>query len=140
VTHIFKSSRDYNVKVKANWKGGSAEAKTVISIAPDQQIGKGEVTFIVFRWTRRLGIDPDTGQQYKKERQYCQDFTVDGKQVIASNGMYSINMPSGRHKYTVDYRYVSPLADSGTTSGDVDVVADKMTAVEVETPPAEYNP
>jgi parallel beta-helix repeat protein len=139
-THIFDSSRDYNVKVKASWKGGSAEARTVISIASDQPIGKGEVTFIVFRWIRRLGTDPYTGQQYKKERQYCQDFAVDGSSAVATNGMYSTDMPSGRHKYTVSYSYVSPLPDQGTISGSVYVVADQSNIVEVETPPAEYNP
>jgi hypothetical protein len=63
-----------------------------------------------------LGIDPDTGGQFKKERQHCQHFTVDGKEVPASNGMYSIDISSGRHRYTVEYSYYLPLADRGTIS------------------------
>jgi len=140
ITHSFASSGMHQIKATANWKGGSAKAETVFSTTSDQQpAGKGEVAFMVFRWTRRLGIDPDTDKQYKKERQYCQDFAVDGRAIIASNGMYSVDMPAGQHRYTVNYKYTSPLADSGTISGTVNVVADRMNPVEVETPPAEYN-
>lgn len=140
VSYKFSSSGEHTVKVRATWKGGSAEAETKIEIAPNQPAGRGEVTFIVFRRIRPLGTDPLTGNLYKWERQYCQHFAVDGNEVFATNGMYSTVMPAGKQKYTVNYYYTRPLPDSGTISGYVDVVADDTTIVEVETPPAEYNP
>jgi hypothetical protein len=139
-THTFRASGIYKVEVNAEWGSGSANDKTDMEIIPKKEEAKDEeVTFIVFRWIRPLGINPDTGRLYDKERQYCQDFKVNGHEVHLTNGEYSTVMSPGRHKYDIEYIYEKPLPDSGTASGYFEVKSGQFNAIEIETPPAEYN-
>lgn len=139
VKHSFARAGTYTVEVRASFGSKEATDKMQLTIAPDVAVKKGEVLFDVYRRMKSpVGQSNQRCQQYSISIFDHTGSLLEAGDSIAKNGAYSATLPAGSgYGYRISYKYTTPCPDSGQTTGKFDLPADRITGVQVETPPCE---